>query len=110
MDPRKERIARNESAFRELNESLGESVHRRIRRGGDLAGFVCECANPDCDDVVSVDLHRYETIRQDARLFIVVPGHEIADAETVVEEGEGFVVVRKHPDAKDLVEETDPRR
>ena len=107
--PQHERLARNESAFRELNESLGQHVHRPADRGDSLAGFVCECSNLDCDAVVSVDLLRYERVRSDARLFLVVPGHEIPDAEDVVDTGRGWTVVRKHDDVADTVAETDPR-
>jgi len=108
-DPSKERIARNENAFRALNESLGD-VHAKIRRGGDKSGFVCECADPACAVFVSVDLHRYEQIRQDPCLFLVAPGHEIPDAEDVVSDDEGFLVVRKHAEVADIVRGGDPRR
>ena len=108
-DPRKERIARNESAFRALNESLGQFVHRDLRRGGDKSGFVCECAHEDCGEVVSVSLEKYEQVRSDPTTFLLVPGHQIPDAEDVVEEGEGYVVVRKHPELAEYVEITDPR-
>src|SRR4051794_4021367 len=54
-DERTERVARNEAAFRELNESLEASVHRR-RTDDDLAGFLCECGDPDCDMTVRVTL------------------------------------------------------
>jgi hypothetical protein len=108
-EARKERIARNESAFRALNESLGLHVHRDLRRGGDKSGFVCECAHEDCGEVVSVDLAKYEAIRGDARSFLLVPGHEIPDAEDVVEQGDGYIVVRKHEEVAKYVEITDPR-
>ncbi len=105
---RKERIARNESAFRELNESLQANVHRG-GADGHLAGFVCECGDPDCDALIRLGPATYESIRQDAQLFFVVPGHEAPEAEDVVDEGDGYVVVRKHDDVADIVEETDPR-
>jgi hypothetical protein len=100
--PRKERIARNESAFRALNESLEASVHRE-RPGGHLAGFVCECGDPECEATIRLELAAYESIRQDAQLFFLVPGHEELEAEDVVDEGAGYVVVRKHADVADVV-------
>lgn len=105
---RKDRIARNESAFRKLNESLEESVHRR-RSADDLAGFVCECGNGDCEDTVRVPLGDYEEIRSDSRLFFVEPGHEMAEAEDVVRKGDGYFVVRKHIDVAEIAERHDPR-
>ena len=108
-DPRVERIALNESAFRGLNESLEANVHRG-KQEGRLAGFVCECGDSECEEIVHVELSAYEEIRQDSQLFIVVPGHELADVEDVVDgEGGHYLVVRKHDAVADLVEETGPR-
>jgi hypothetical protein len=108
-DRRTERIARNESAFRVLNESLEASIHSG-RPDTDLAGFVCECGDPDCDTTVRVTLPTYESVRRDSMLFLVAPGHELSDVEDVVEDGDGYFVVRKHEDAAEIVEETNPRR
>jgi hypothetical protein len=105
---RKEQIAHNESVFRSMNETLEESVIRR-RSDGDLAGFVCECGDPDCDAIVRLDLATYERIRQDSHLFFLVPGHEIADAEDVVGRADGHLVVRKHEDVADIAEAGDAR-
>jgi len=106
---RSDRIALNESAFRALNESLEASVHRG-RPQSDFVGFVCECGSPECDDTVRLDLPTYESIRQDARLFFLLPGHEAPAVEDVVDDGDGYRVVRKHEDVVDIVEQTDPRR
>jgi len=103
-----ERIARNESAFRALNESLEASVHRG-RPAEDFAGFVCECGDPDCEATVRLDLRTYESIRQDSQLFLTLPGHDLPDVEDVVRTNETYIVVRKHDDASDVVEQTDPR-
>jgi len=103
-----ERIARNESAFRDLNEDLEASVQRR-RSESDLAGFVCECGDENCEMTVRMDLASFEHIRRDPRLFFVVPGHEIPDAEAVVERSEGYLVVRKCEEAADIVEDADRR-
>jgi hypothetical protein len=106
--PRHERVARNESAFRKLNESLENSIHRK-RAEEDLAGFVCECGDTDCEEIVRLPMSDYEAIRQDSQLFFVKPGHEIPDAEDVVREADGYLVVRKHADVSALSEEGDPR-
>src|SRR5688572_12096162 len=50
-----ERIALNESAFRDLNENIESSVHRG-RAEADLAGFVCECGDENCDQTVRMTL------------------------------------------------------
>ena len=108
-DARRERIARNESAFRMLNDSLRTSIHRG-REDRDLRGFVCECGNAECDVTVRLALPAYESVRSDPRQFVVVPGHEAPDAEDVVEHGAGYAIVRKHGDVADIVDGSDPRR
>ena len=105
---RKERIAQNENAFRELNERIEDSVQRR-RSDADLGGFVCECGDGDCEEIVRLPLVAYEEIRQDSRLFFVVPGHEMPEAEDVVRRGDGYFVVRKHVDVADITDAGDPR-
>jgi hypothetical protein len=105
---RKERIARNESAFRELNEGLEENVHRG-RTEPDYAGFVCECGDGDCDMTVRVPLGAYEAVRQNDRDFIVIPGHELPESENVVDEADGYLIVRKHADVADNVEDRPER-
>ena len=101
---RKERIARNENAFRDLNERLEANVHRG-QTEPDYAGFVCECGDGDCDTTLRVPLKSYESIRQDDGQFIVVPGHELPDTEDVVNEGDGYSVVRKHSDVAEIVDD-----
>ena len=105
---RTRRIARNESAFRELNEGLEQNVHRD-RAPGRYAGFVCECGHADCEATVRMPLAKYEEIRRDDRLFFLVPGHEAPDAEDVIGEGDGYLVVRKHDDVADLVDRSGRR-
>jgi hypothetical protein len=106
--PRKARIAQNENAFRELNERIEGSVNRR-RSPDDLGGFVCECGDEHCEEIVRLRIEEYEQIRQDSRLFFVVPGHEVPQAEDVVRRGDGYFVVRKHVDVADITEAGDPR-
>src|SRR4051794_24012811 len=104
MDPRKERIAANEAAFRALNESLNEHVHDRLGGTSARSGFVCECAQVQCSEVITVDLARYERIRSDPLTFFVVPGHELPETEDVVERTRAYYVVRKHEEARPVAE------
>jgi hypothetical protein len=94
---RKERIAHNESASRELNERFG------------MATFICECGDIDCREVVRMPRAVYDSIRADARRFFVLPGHEIPEAEEVVVPREDFLVVRKRDEVAHVVEGRDPR-
>ena len=103
---RKERIARNETCFRDINERLEEGL-RHVQHATELQDFVCECGDRECEQLVSLTFDEYERIRRDSRHFAVVPGHVYPEAERVVEEHERFQVVEKtgvsvlHADARD---------
>ncbi len=95
---RKERVAHNESAARELNDKLG------------MGTFLCECSDLDCTAVVRMPRELYDSIRSDSMLFFARPGHEQPEAEDVVKRHDAFVVVRKHDDVAHIAQERDPRR
>ena len=99
-----ERVARNEDAFRKVNEAI--EAGRRTREG--LLGFVCECGHLGCNEIIELSVSEYEAVRGDARQFAVRPGHE-TEAERVVATYERYVVVAKHGRAGDIAEFADPR-
>jgi hypothetical protein len=92
-----ERIAINQSRFREANE--------RIELAADKMGlvgpvpFICECAQTDCVEIVRLSIEGYEEVRHDPRLFFTAPGHQQiavdAGAGVVVGNGDGYVLVEK---------------
>jgi hypothetical protein len=101
-----ERRALNESVFREVNERLdrlGEEF------GDDAVEFLCECADADCSAALSIPVSSYEAVRSHARRFVIVPGHQRADVERLVEEHPDYLVVEKFGDAGEVAEDTDPR-
>lgn len=108
-DTRPRRIALNEAQFREINETLRDSLDRLAHLPEQLS-FVCECGNADCRDTIEVTPAAYEAARADARRFLILPGHELLDVERVVERHDGYLVVEKFADAAAIVEEADPRQ
>jgi hypothetical protein len=95
--PTQLRIGTNEDRFREVNEELAAG-HRHLPEQPELLEFVCECGHEDCALTVPVSLDEYGEVRADRRLFVVVPGHEITESETIVGRTERYVVVRKPDD------------
>jgi hypothetical protein len=109
-DERARRIGENESVFRALNEQI-EHLNRSLAEMSDeKMHAICECGSIECAQPIVVPVSRYEEVRSDATLFFVVPGHEIADVESVVEETDDYNVVRKRAgEAQRIAELTDPR-
>jgi hypothetical protein len=100
------RVGLNESTFRAVNEQieeLGETFDASATE------FVCECADAACTARVSVPLDAYEEIRADPGRFLVVAGHQRADAERVVEDRGDYLIVQKFGEAGEVAELNDPR-
>ena len=72
MSLREERMAKNEAASREINETIreayqGEPAANRI-------DIVCECARMTCDATIDITLDEYEDAREDALRFVSFRG------------------------------------
>ena len=96
---REERLAANEARFREINE--GAQPQRESHGQG---RFVCECADRGCLVWIEVSPEVYAAVRSHPRRFILSPGHEAPDVETIVDRGEGYVVVEKPEEVAHIVD------
>jgi hypothetical protein len=105
---REERVARNESLFREVNERI-----KQVNVGlatAEATDFLCECADGSCTQPISLTLAEYEAVRAEGTHFAVVTGHVVPDVEQVIVSNERYAVVAKtDPDAARIVEAADPR-
>ncbi len=101
------RIGRNEGLFRRVNEAIARGLWpgEETRR----VAFRCECARLDCNTPIRVTPAEYEQVRAHSRRFLLARGHEIPDAETVIETHPTHVVVEKRAEAAVVAERTDPR-
>ena len=101
------RAAANEATIRDVNEGI-----ERGQWPGEEdtpVGFRCECARLGCNRLVELTVREYEEIRANPRRFVVVPGHELDDVETVVEATARYVIVEKQDQAGEVAEAHDPR-
>jgi hypothetical protein len=103
MSLRKDRIARNEALFREVNERVRDLVPSE---GG--IEFICECGSEECIERVTLTREEYERVRSDPVEFFVKPGHEMFDVEEVVESHDHYLLVRKHAEEQHIVRQMDP--
>jgi hypothetical protein len=101
---RKERFARNEAVFREVNERIEE-----LTRESESLALMCECGNPQCKEPLRLTVAEYERVRQEPTHFLVAPGHVIPEIEAVVDGTERFEVVRKLAGEGAFARKTDPR-
>jgi hypothetical protein len=104
-DPRAERVAANEGAFRAVNERV-EEVAGAVDEPPE---FVCECPNLSCTERLRIPVDEYERVRAHPDYFLVVPGHERPEFERVIDQGPGWLVVEKGGEAGERAAEDDPR-
>jgi hypothetical protein len=93
MSSREERMAKNEAASREINEKIDEAY--RGEPPANRIDIVCECARMTCDAAIDITLDEYGDVREDARHFVIFPGHFVGDIEWIVFENDRFAVVAK---------------
>jgi hypothetical protein len=87
---REDRIAQTELFFRAVNEEIA----RNDGHGTTL--FLCECGNSACTESIELTAVALQHLHADGGLFVVLPGHEISDIETVVDQENGYLVIRRN--------------
>jgi hypothetical protein len=88
----RDRIAKTESLFRDVNERIAEASERF---DSDEAEFMCECADPACAERLEVPLAEYEQVRKNGTTFLLNPSHVEPEVERVVARRRGYAIVQK---------------
>jgi hypothetical protein len=105
---RARRVGENEALFRSVNEQVSDLNQTFLVEG--MLRIVCECGVQSCLEQIDVAPGSYEAVRADSALFMIKPGHEVPEVETVVERNDTYFVVRKAPGVPQrIARETDPR-
>ena len=106
----RDRIAKNEALFRDVNERVKEIDQAHGIPSGDNAwDFLCECGNADCIERISLTLAEYEHVRSDPTLFALMPVHEEPEVERAIERTDRFVIAKKKPGERAIAKQADPR-
>jgi hypothetical protein len=106
-EDRQERLAKNESLFRTLNENINDLASEL--GGSEPFEFICECSTSGCFERLSLTLREYERVRHDGTHFLLSPGHEDIEIEQVIGNRTGYVIVEKDGVAGLVAEDDDPR-
>ena len=101
------RVARNESIAREINEAIEHGSGPSDVQAP--VAFRCECGRFGCNKLIEVAIGEYERVRGHPRQFVLATGHEQPEFETIVDSGDGYVVVEKQDEAGRRAEALDPR-
>jgi hypothetical protein len=108
MSERKRRIGENEAIFRSVNEEVS-ALSTTLSTATDSMRIVCECGARSCTVQFTIPKDEYAKVREDSTLFMIRPGHDHPEAETVVAKSDDYWVVRKNPGLPaELARATDP--
>src|ERR1700759_3036478 len=99
------RIGLNEASFRRVNEAIVPGAP-----SDGTTRFICECGRLGCTRLIELTRAEYEAVRAHPDRFVIVPGHEIEEAEDVVESHERHSVVQKRGEASQVAADSAPRR
>lgn len=103
----RDRLARTESLFRDVNERIAEASERFDAHE---AEFMCECSDATCAERLEVPLDEYEAVREDATTFLLNPDHVDGRVEQIVRRRRGYAIVQKVDKVvARIVRELDPR-
>lgn len=106
-----ERIARNDSAFREANEQIGAKAREKHTAEDQPVPFICECADPSCTTLLQLTLVQYEEVREESRQFLTAIGHErVEGLVEVITKNHSYLLVRKGGRAGEIAKQLDTRR
>jgi len=102
-----ERLAKNESFFRQVNERIKDVADGL--EGAQTYEFLCECSDASCTERVELSESEYEFVRAKPERFLLARGHTAPEIEHVVEREQDHVVVEKRGVAGQIAAKLDPR-
>ena len=109
MNERTRRIGENEAVFRSVNDQI-RGLSQTLTTATETMSVVCECGTSSCAERFQVRPEDYAQVRDDSTLFLIKPGHDFPETETVVEKTPAYWIVRKDPgEPAELARSTDPR-
>lgn len=89
------RIAQNEHAYRQANESVSAAMDKVGGSLDQVLRIACECALQGCRAVLEVPNSVFKSVREHPRRFLVAPNHIVPQVERPVDERDGFWVIDK---------------
>src|SRR5262249_35582109 len=86
-----------QSTFRAKNERTRTVALSYRFEPSQRVPFLCECGDQHCLEIVMLSLVDYERVREHPSRFVLVAGHEDAEAdyERIIEAENGYAIVEK---------------
>jgi anti-sigma B factor antagonist len=94
---RKQRIVKNEQAFRDYNDRRMQAEPVDASDDEETIPFVCECGDTDCIEALMITAAEFSEAHSAPNRFLVKPGHVYPDVEHVVGSYEAYAIIEKNP-------------
>jgi hypothetical protein len=108
MDPRLERIAKNEAVFRESNREIERAEREHGAAADGVLEVLCECGQDSCSGMITLTAAEYNRVHTQKDRFVVLQGHQNDQIERVVDDRGAYLVVDKVGEAEEIVEDQAP--
>jgi hypothetical protein len=92
------RLTDNEAVFRQLNEYIHrgkKADNNSVQKQNNLQEFICECSDELCDKRIKLRLRDFEEIHKVRNRFVIAPGHEVPEIESMLLTQAGYSIVEK---------------
>ena len=109
MDPRQERVSRNEAMYRSVNREIEHASRESGQGPHDRIEVLCECGEESCSETLELTFADYDGAHRQPDRFVVVPGHENEQIEHVVTRTAQYLVVDKFGEAERIAEAEERR-
>src|SRR5690348_8618688 len=96
-DETAEKIARNNSLFRDANDRIESAAAKHGFERDQPAPFICECSDRRCVEIILLTPAEYQRVRSNPRWFVHAVDHEerLDGAVAPVEKHDRYVIVEK---------------
>jgi hypothetical protein len=105
VDPRLERIAKNEEVYRAANREIERAEQQQGAAADGVLEVICECGRDSCTGVITLTVSEYNTVHSQEDRFVVLKGHESEEIERVVDDRGTYLIVDKTGEAEEIVED-----
>jgi len=109
MKARDERVSRNEAMFRAVNREIEQASKQSGDGRQDRIEVICECGQDGCSETLDLTVAEYDEAHGERDRFVLAPGHEDEQMESVVMRTERYLVVDKFGEAERVAEEEERR-
>jgi hypothetical protein len=105
VDPRLERIAKNEEVFRAANREIEHAEQEQGAAADGVLEIICECGRDSCSGVIALTVSEFDAVHSQKDRFAILQGHQSENIERVVDDRGDYLVVDKVGEAEEIVED-----